>query len=46
VDVNLPYPRNFETRESEAYFQKLIEVREFLRESHAMDDTVETQEVL
>lgn len=34
VDVDLPYPRNFETRELPAYFEKVTEVRELLRDAH------------
>jgi NitT/TauT family transport system ATP-binding protein len=34
VDVDLPYPRNFETRELTAYFEKVTEVRELLRDAH------------
>lgn len=45
VDINLPYPRSFETRETEIYFQKVIEVRELLREAHALDEADETMEV-
>lgn len=34
VDIDLPYPRAFETRELPRYFQLLTEVREHLREAH------------
>lgn len=34
VDIDLPYPRNFETREEPAYFEKVTEVRELLRDAH------------
>jgi len=34
VDNALPYPRNFETRESPAYYQMVTEVRELLRDAH------------
>ncbi len=34
VDVDLPYPRNFETRELPLYFEKVTEVRELLRDAH------------
>ncbi|MBI5666881.1 MAG: ABC transporter ATP-binding protein [Chloroflexi bacterium] len=37
VDINLPYPRNFETREDPLFFQKVIEVREYLREAHEVE---------
>jgi NitT/TauT family transport system ATP-binding protein len=32
VDVDLPYPRTFDTRESERYFELITQVRETLRE--------------
>jgi NitT/TauT family transport system ATP-binding protein len=35
VDVDLPQPRTFETRESEAYFRLVTEVREALRQHDA-----------
>ena len=31
VDIDLPQPRVFETREETKYFDKLVEVREVLR---------------
>jgi NitT/TauT family transport system ATP-binding protein len=31
VDIDLPYPRNEDTRESRAYYEKITEVREALR---------------
>lgn len=34
VDNNIPYPRVFETRETPAYFEKVTEVRELLRDAH------------
>lgn len=34
--VDLPYPRNFETRELPRYFQLVTEVRELLREAHEL----------
>lgn len=34
VDVDLPYPRNFDTRESRAYFEMVTAVRELLRDAH------------
>ena len=34
VDVDLPYPRNFDTRDTTAYFEKVTEVRELLRDAH------------
>jgi NitT/TauT family transport system ATP-binding protein len=34
VDIDLPYPRNFETREQPRYFELITEVREYLREAH------------
>lgn len=37
VDINLPYPRKFETREDPVFFQKVIEVREYLREAHEFE---------
>ena len=32
VDIDLPYPRTFETRESERFFELVTQVRETLRE--------------
>lgn len=37
VDINLPQPRVFETREDPLFFQKVIEVREYLREAHEVE---------
>jgi NitT/TauT family transport system ATP-binding protein len=34
IDNNLPYPRDNTTRELSAYFQKITEVRELLRDAH------------
>jgi NitT/TauT family transport system ATP-binding protein len=34
VDIDLPYPRMFETRESPHFFEKVNEVRELLRDAH------------
>jgi NitT/TauT family transport system ATP-binding protein len=34
VNVDLPYPRDVETRESPRYFELVSEVREYLRETH------------
>lgn len=34
VDIDLPYPRNFDTRDTPAYFEKVTEVRELLRDAH------------
>ncbi|MBZ0304384.1 MAG: ABC transporter ATP-binding protein [Anaerolineae bacterium] len=34
VDIDLPYPRIFETRESPRYFEKVNIVRELLRDAH------------
>jgi NitT/TauT family transport system ATP-binding protein len=34
IDINLPYPRNIDTRESEAFFHLATRVREALREVH------------
>jgi NitT/TauT family transport system ATP-binding protein len=34
VDNNVAYPRAFETRETPAFFQKVTEVRELLRDAH------------
>ncbi|HRE29625.1 MAG TPA: ABC transporter ATP-binding protein, partial [Anaerolineales bacterium] len=35
VDVDLPQPRNFETREDPRFFEKITEVREALRRDEA-----------
>ena len=37
VEIDLPYPRLFETRETPRYFQKVNEVRELLRDAHLQD---------
>ncbi len=34
MDIDLPYPRNFETRELPQYFERVTEVRELLRDAH------------
>ena len=34
IDVDLPYPRVFETREEPRYFQLVTQVRELLRDAH------------
>jgi NitT/TauT family transport system ATP-binding protein len=34
VETNLPYPRDFETRELAGYYEKVTEVRELLRDAH------------
>ncbi|MAS34011.1 MAG: sulfonate ABC transporter ATP-binding protein [Anaerolineaceae bacterium] len=34
VDIDLPYPRVFETREQPRYYEKVTEVRELLRDAH------------
>lgn len=34
VDIDLPYPRNFATRQTTAFFDKVTEVRELLRDAH------------
>ena len=36
IDVDLPYPRVFETRESPRFFEKVNDVRELLRDAHAI----------
>jgi NitT/TauT family transport system ATP-binding protein len=40
IDVDLPHPRTFETRETEAYFRSVTDVREALRQ-HDRDDPLE-----
>ncbi len=35
IEVDLPYPRVFETRESPRFFEKVNEVRELLRDAHS-----------
>jgi NitT/TauT family transport system ATP-binding protein len=34
IDIDLPYPRDFETRELPRFFQLVTEVREHLRDAH------------
>jgi NitT/TauT family transport system ATP-binding protein len=36
VEIDLPYPRTFETREDPRYFAKVTEVRELLRDAHTL----------
>ncbi|MBK9123820.1 MAG: ATP-binding cassette domain-containing protein [Chloroflexi bacterium] len=38
LDVDLPYPRTFETREQPRYFELVTEVRELLRDAHTFDE--------
>jgi len=38
VDVDLPYPRVFETRELPRYFELVTAVREHLRDAHLSDE--------
>ncbi len=38
VEVDLPYPRNFETRESDRFFELVTEVRETLKEEFLRDE--------
>lgn len=38
VDVDLPYPRVFETRELPRYFELVTSVREHLRDAHLSDE--------
>lgn len=38
MDIDLPYPRNFETRELPRFFQLVTEVRELLRDAHGFDE--------
>lgn len=38
MDIDLPYPRNFETRELPRFFQLVTEVRELLRDAHLSDE--------
>jgi len=35
VDIDLPYPRTFETRELSRFFELVTDVRETLREAHS-----------
>lgn len=37
VDNNLPYPRDEETRASKEFFDKVTEVRDYLRDAHEVD---------
>jgi NitT/TauT family transport system ATP-binding protein len=37
VEIDLPYPRVFETRELPRYFEMVTEVRELLRDAHEAD---------
>ena len=34
VDIDLPYPRDFATRQTKEFFDKVTEVRELLRDAH------------
>lgn len=34
IENDIPYPREFETRETPAFFEKVTEVRELLRDAH------------
>lgn len=34
VDIDLPYPREFETRDTPEFYEKVAEVRELLRDAH------------
>jgi NitT/TauT family transport system ATP-binding protein len=36
VEIDLPYPRTNDTREDTRFFELATEVRELLRESHAV----------
>jgi NitT/TauT family transport system ATP-binding protein len=38
LDIDLPYPRNFETRELPRFFELVTEVRELLRDAHLAED--------
>ena len=38
VDIDLPYPRQFETREAPRFFELVNEVRELLRDAHGFDE--------
>lgn len=38
VDIDLPYPRTFDTRETPLYFEKANEVRELLRDAHLHEE--------
>lgn len=39
IDIDLPQPRNFETREHPRFFEKITEVRECLRQDEAREAT-------
>jgi NitT/TauT family transport system ATP-binding protein len=39
VEIDLPYPRTFETREGERFFELTTEVRETLKEEFTRADT-------
>jgi len=36
VDIDLPYPREFETRQTPQFYEKVAEVRQLLHEAHAI----------
>jgi len=38
LDIDLPYPRIFETRELPRFFQLVTQVRELLRDAHTFDE--------
>lgn len=38
LDIDLPYPRTFETRELPRFFHLVTEVRELLRDAHSFDE--------
>jgi NitT/TauT family transport system ATP-binding protein len=37
IEVDLPYPRGVETRESKRFFELMTEVRESLRHGHGYE---------
>lgn len=37
MDIDLPYPRDFTTRQLPQFFEKVTQVRELLRDSHEVD---------
>jgi len=37
IDIDLPYPREFETRQTPQFYEKVAQVRELLRDAHALD---------
>ena len=39
IDIDLPQPRNYETREHPRFFEKITEVRERLRHEEIKDST-------